>query len=143
MRKLLVTLSVLLAVTTATVSADDSRRDGNWWLIQTYPTKVSYLVGFLDGMELGRNFTIWGLPNKKGQMTSSAQLDGATSYDSYVGKYLNNVTSGQIASGLDSFYSDYRNRTIRTPEATWLVLKSIAGEPPTEEVLNNWRKNAK
>lgn len=143
MRKLLVTLGVLLAVTTAPAFADENRRDGNWWLIQTYSTKVTYLVGFFDGMDLGRNFTVWGLPTKKGQLASSAQFDGMTSYDKYNGKYLNNVTSGQLASGLDSFYSDYRNRTIRTPEATWLVLKTIAGEPPSEEVLNNWRKNAK
>ena len=67
----------------------------------------------------------------------------ANSYDSYMRKYLSNVTNGQLVDGLDKFYSDFRNRRIKVNDAVWLVLNQVAGEPEAEmeKMIENWRKN--
>lgn len=44
-----------------TLQADDeTRRDGNWWRAQTKALKVCYMIGFFDGMELGKKFWVFG-----------------------------------------------------------------------------------
>jgi len=80
-------------------------RDGNWWVEQSEAPKLYYVVGFYDGMELGHEFSYWGLP--KGSATVSEVV---TSYDNYGVKYLSGVTNAQLIQGLDVFYEDYRNR---------------------------------
>jgi hypothetical protein len=50
----------------------------------------------------------------KGAVTQSVS-DALDSYEYYTKKYLANVSASQLADGLDSFYSDYRNRSIQLP----------------------------
>src|ERR1700737_4718265 len=103
------------------------RRDGNWWREMGSGGKFVYVTGFFDGMDLGNNFSYWGIVDK--QKNDPAMTKVANSYDSYMQRYLTNVTNGQLADGLDKFYSDFRNRRIKVNSAVWLVLNEIAGEP--------------
>src|SRR5690348_14810349 len=114
----------ILACAVAVLSArpsvsEDGRRDGNLW--QTVPTvelKVFYIGGFLDGIVLGSQFTMW-----KSLKTNNGCL--AESYNSigeYSRRYLANVTAKQIVDGLDRLYADYRNRKILVYDGVWLAL---------------------
>jgi hypothetical protein len=72
-------------------------RDGNWWNGLTPETKAVYMVGFFDGMELGKNFSIWNIVKgdvARGKRTANdATLTTVVgSYNYYVEKYMKNVS---------------------------------------------------
>jgi hypothetical protein len=91
-------------------------------------------------MTVGNNFSYWGMSDIKSTCASLA-ID---SYNKMEKQYLANVTNGQLVDGLDEFYKDYRNRTIRINGAVWLVLQGIAGTPKEkiEMMTESWRKNS-
>lgn len=136
-------LLICLLVTLPSLStAEDGRRDGNWWNIQDQSARAAYIVGFFDGMTLGQRFSYWSFAkNKKMNACLEKVLDSYTEYSS---KYFNNVTNGQIVDGLNSFYADYRNRRIKIADAVWLVVNGIAGTPQKEldTMTESWRRNA-
>jgi hypothetical protein len=75
----------------------------------------------------------------------SGEWDLSTdSFDFYYAKFLKNVTSLQLADGLDVFYKDFRNRKIPTSNGVWLTLNAIAGTPQADldKMVENFRKNA-
>jgi hypothetical protein len=119
------------------------RRDGNWWSGINRVSKAYYLAGFLDGMELGNSFSLWGI-DKNGKDYKEVSAQVTTSFSDYRTKYLSHVTNIQLADGLDTFYSDSRNHRILVHNAIWLVLNQIAGTPETEmqSLIENCRKNA-
>jgi len=120
----------------------DERRDGNWWRTESEVAKLWYVAGFFDGMDLGNNFSYWGIAEQKSKSNCSGQA--VESFSALKSRYLKNVTNFQIADGLDDFYKDYRNRRILVSNAVWLVINSIAGTPQKELdiMIENWRKNA-
>jgi hypothetical protein len=126
------------------VSRNDAntRRDGNWWRDLTKVEKITYMTGFFDGMRLGNDFSFWEIIEK--DRSDPALTKVVDSYQDYSAKYLNNVTNVQLADGLDTFFSDYRNRRIETSDAVWLVLNEISGKSDAEmqQMIESWRKNA-
>jgi hypothetical protein len=52
-------LTALLFALSFSLHAQDTRRDGNWWLERSHLAKTSYFVGFFDGMNLGEQFAFW------------------------------------------------------------------------------------
>jgi hypothetical protein len=138
-----ITLLFLMFGLSIPVRADDNRRDGNWWLSQDRTIKLGYIVGFLDGIHLGNRFSYWKFiadPEGKPCLTKVA-----ISFSEYEDKYLSNVKVGQLADGLNDFYSDYKNRRIEVVDAVWLVLNGIAGTPKEEldKMIEAYRRNAK
>ena len=107
--------------------AEDERRDGNWWTTQTRLSKLDYIIGFFDGMELGNKFPYWKIIHSNNKSDNKCFGKVYESYNEYSDKYFNHVTSGQIVDGLDSFYSDYKNRRLLVHDAVWLVVNGIAG----------------
>lgn len=144
MKRLSVFLSLLLAtVVCLPILADDDRRDGNWWQNQPKTARAIYVIGFFDGMDLGHSFSYWKYSKDKASLENWIPLT-QRSYTEYTQKYLNNVTAGQLSEGLDSFYSDYRNRRIRVSAAVWLVANAIAGTSEAElnKMIESWRQHA-
>jgi hypothetical protein len=125
-----------------TLIAEDNRRDGNWWRDQDRLTRSVYIIGFFDGMDLGKNFSYWKFANKKEMNSCMGKV--AESYNEYSAKYFKNVTNMQLVDGLDSFYADFRNRSIQVADTVWLVVNSIAGTPQEklDLMIENWRRNA-
>jgi sporulation related protein len=119
----------------------NDRRDGNWWREQLREQKLTYVIGFLEGMELGNRFSYWGIREKNDPAIGKI----AVSYSEYETKYLSNVTKGRLADGLDAFYSDDRNRRILVHAAVWLVLNQIAGKSETEmqPMIESWQNNVR
>ena len=152
MRNRLLLIFATLLVTSLCLHASDDQRDGNWWRTESEVTKLNYVVGFFDGMDLGRNFGTWEFMHCTAGGRCVA-IDNASasciskvgeSYNSYYTKYFSNVTNDQIVDGLNVFYSDYRNRRIRVSGAVWLVVNGIAGKPQAEldKMIESWRNNA-
>jgi hypothetical protein len=119
------------------------RRDGNWWNQLDATGKPIYLAGLLDGMQLGNEFSVWGVEQSGPDGKESAKLV-QSGYADYRAKYLKNVTNIRIVDELDAFYSDVKNRGILVNGATWLVLNQIAGKPPAEmqALVEKWRSGA-
>jgi|WetSurSiteA1Bulk_404760.scaffolds.fasta_scaffold06723_3 hypothetical protein len=143
-RKLLASLVITFFVMVLPfgLMAEDNRRDGNWWRGQDRLIRSAYIVGFFDGMDLGYNFSYWKFIQKKEMNSCIIQMH--ESYSEYSDKYFKNVSNSQLVDGLDSFYVDFRNRSIRVADAVWSVVNSIAGTPQEEldSMIENWRRNA-
>jgi hypothetical protein len=120
-------LSVLFATLlscAATSPAEQTRRDGNWWVSRTDLTKGSYVLGMFDGVELGRYFVMRNIRSQ----ADADNLNGAlNSFMSNNQLLLSNVTVGQVQAGLDDFYQDYKNRKIYCNDAVEVVLEGSAG----------------
>ena len=138
-------LIILLIIIPQLCFGEDVRRDGNWWMTLQGYQKTNYVVGFFDGMQLGHNFSFWQFSNSKDRAKQSCNSLVGSSYVEYSEKYFSNITNIQISDGLDTFYSDYRNRKIKIDGAMWLVAQEISGTPKTqmETMIENWRKNSK
>jgi hypothetical protein len=132
-------LIALLFAIPPSLSAQNTRRDGNWWLEQSHFARTSYLVGFFDGINLGNQFSYW---KGKDDITCLAKVKD--SFDFYANKFVKDVTNEQLADGLDVFYKDYRNRKILVHNAVWLTLNAIAGTPQVDldKMVENFRKYA-
>jgi len=146
--KWIVSAIICLFITTLSLTsfAEDSnahRRDGNWWLNQSTDFKLSYLVGFLDGMGLGNEFSYWDLliSNDIKKQCYSYAID---SYTIYSNKYMSKVTDVKIVDGLNAFYSDSKNSRILVLNAVWLVVNGIAGTPQKDldAMIEGWRNNS-
>ena len=100
------------------------------------------MLGFFDGMPLGNRFSFWDFAHTKEKDACSA--DAVESFKTFTDKYVRNVTNEQIADGLNTFYADYRNRSILIHDAVWLALNSIAGTPQAEldKMIESFRKTA-
>ena len=136
-------LICLLTIVPALSAAEENRRDGNWWRDQDRPTRSAYIIGFFDGMDLGYNFSYWGFAKDKEMKACMGKV--VESYVDYNSKYFKNVTNVQLVDGLDSFYADFRNRSIRVSDAVWLVVNGIAGTPQErlDSMIENWRRNTR
>jgi hypothetical protein len=142
--KPLVFVLLFVALPFSCVLAQTStQRDGNWWRDKDDIAKLDYVIGIFDGMELGHDFTFWDIEGAK-EKGSSCLDQALSSYSKFSGKFFANVTSSQIADGLDVFYKDYRNRSIRVYDAIWVVANNIAGTPQEkiDKLTENLRKNA-
>jgi hypothetical protein len=127
-------------------AADDSPRNGNWWRTHEKNEQVMYVIGILDGMVIGKDFSYWGLPDVKNNPAAAASaVDGLGSFRKMYSTYVKDITAGQLADGLSVFYEDYRNRSIQLSDSVWLVLNSISGKSDAEmqKMIENYRKAAK
>lgn len=95
------------------------------------------MVGFFDGMRLGRNFAAGGADTKK-----NCDVACVSNYADKANEFLTNITAGQLCDGLDEFYKDFRNRGILVYDAVWVVLNQIANRPQVEinRLIENLRK---
>lgn len=140
-----VALALTLLVSVWVHAQSNHRRDGNWWNGETQGEKFDHMVGFFDGMELGHKFSYWKMAKPKSDENPDPCLSKTIeSYGEYSTNFFKNVTNQQLADGLDSFYKDYRNRSILIHDAVWVVVRTIAGTPQQEidKLIENLRKNA-
>jgi len=60
-----VSLVALVLLLIGTAARDQGhRRDGNWWRDTSEASRISYMIGFFDGMGLGNKFSYWGVTNR-------------------------------------------------------------------------------
>ena len=128
---------LVLLFSVVAVASADNEIDGNWWRTHSSETHIAFVIGFFQGMTLGRTFSVWRML----EQTDKEALNNATqSYDYAWDKFVQGTTVGQVTEGLESFYADARNRKIGVGDAVWLVLNSIAGTPNVEKMIEDWRQ---
>jgi hypothetical protein len=117
-------------------------RNGVWWVKQNQDAQLQYLTGFVDGMELGRKFSYWGLEeDPKGEALMRWVSE---SYQSLFDQYVNG-TGGEILHGMEKVYADDRNLRIEVGNAIWLVLYARSGksEAEAQQMIERWRLNSR
>jgi hypothetical protein len=137
-------IPLLIACSTFFIAhAAAAPRDGNWWRELSATQRTMYVAAFFDGMDLGCDFSSWGLQSDDGHIDPSV-AGAVKSFNKMMDAYTKNVTTLQIADGLTKFYEDYRNRKIQIAKAVWLVLNAISGksEQEMEKMTESFRKNA-
>jgi hypothetical protein len=136
----LLLLCAVLALPALSV-ADDARRDGNWWRVQGESVRADYMGGFYDGMNLGYYFSYSSIV--KNNKADPCRRKVAESFHEHLSKFKN-VKSLQVVDGLNSFYGDFRNRSILVTDAVWLVVNSIVGTPKKEldKMIEDARRDA-
>ena len=60
-KRLVFLLLFVLLPSPCVLAQTNTQRDGNWWREVGDIAKLDYVTGVFDGMELGRNFTSWGI----------------------------------------------------------------------------------
>jgi hypothetical protein len=134
----------MLVLFAVNVRAADEPRDGNWWNVQTPIHRTTYVLGLIDGADLGMTFAVpTAKLNSAGQATPefAAEMRAFFArYNAAEDKYFKSVEVGQVVDGVDEFFKDFRNRSIRVVGAVHVVLKQIAGED-TETLVRFLRQS--
>ena len=146
-----------------------TRRDGNWWQSRDRVSKAQYVIGLIDGAS---DLTLW--LNREAALVDSRSIikaDGGdpaiifpavmaiagthgdgffgalqrSSHNKTVDPFLNDVTAGQLADGMDQLYADAANRLILAPDAAWIVLNRIAGRSAVDiqQLIEALRRQAR
>jgi hypothetical protein len=134
---------IVIALGLPGLAQQEIRRDGNWWRTIPPDQQLSYMVGFVDGLALGHDFSYWSLKDQDGKLDVTGGERASNAYDeSY--HLLEKTTNGQLVDGLTKVYGDYRNRRILVLDAVWIVVMGINGmsDKDMEVLLINSRKNA-
>jgi hypothetical protein len=132
--------------------SESGGRDGNWWNDLSENQKLTFAVGFFDGLSYESKLAgyinllaqddpktkTWSPQRAKVLVEFAKQTDSALQHD------FGNVTSSQLVTGLDKIYSDYRNMRIAPLEALPVVVRSINGasDEQINKLLEQKRKEA-
>jgi hypothetical protein len=114
-------------------------RNGNWWLTLAEHDRPIYIVGFFDGMEFQLDRAELELTGMWQAMSYPKACDDSCKkirFDQSLTHWknlreahgdFNNPTAGQLVAGVDSMYSDYRNRAISVKDVLSVVIWNIKG----------------
>lgn len=133
----ILTSTLLVLVAIPCLAQPNVRHDGNWWRTLTSDMRIMYAGGFVDGMELGN---VYSYESPLTTQNQGAFLQATQSYEKNTKRYFGNATVGQVIDGLNTFFDDYRNRSIHMVNAINAVLRSIAGEDIEDFVIESRRK---
>lgn len=114
-------------------------RNGNWWLTLAEHDRPIFMIGFFDGMEFELDRAeleltgMWqsmNYPKACDESCTKIRLDQSFANWKNLREVhgdFNNLTAGQLVAGVDSMYSDYRNRAILVKDVLSVVIWSIKG----------------
>lgn len=106
--------------------------NGNDWIRRSIDFKLMYLLGYIDGRNRG---IIEALE------IVSPEILLKLKDDPRISSLDTNITVGQILDGVNTFYSDYRNRVILVYDAILIITDEAMGKKHwTEEELQRLRR---
>lgn len=106
-------------------------RNGDWWSkLPTQEVKWGYLVGFFDGLTLGHRMS-W-MPLQASEKTSDCVPHIMDAFRVQVRQYLRQLDNQKLASELDTFYLDPKNKSIKVADAVWIVVNKLSGKPAAD-----------
>lgn len=125
---------VLLSALTQPLSAQD-KRDGHYWRAIPETEKLDILLGLFDGMALSESLIHIVI-----RENYSVCTDVIESIMAQTAKYMDNVTTAQLATGLDTFYEDAANRNIPIFWGTWVVARQVKGDKNVNTFIKELRR---
>ena len=140
-----ITLVFLMIMgTVAYVGADEIRFDGNFWKNSDQTTKEFFVSGVLEGVFTGQDrvmaSTMEGVEKGTIGMKCFAAI---SSLKSSLEADMEKIKVGQLVDGIDEFYSDFKNRSIKVKWAYLVVMQQIKGtsEEDTKKFIESVRQN--
>ncbi|MBE0613200.1 MAG: hypothetical protein IH604_06005 [Burkholderiales bacterium] len=151
--------SILLFSVTATADAKDINDiDGTAWAEWPQTYKQTFVVGFLAGtanivashnqsrpadfdrVAAAKMYRSYLVPDANKPKNAFSPKEVAlilgnqieTQNSNLIRYSLDEITSGQIVDGLNSFYVDFKNKQIRIRDAIYVVKTQIKGSSPEE-----------
>jgi len=160
------TMLMLLSFVNMGSAKSLSEYDGTAWNGFTESTKLTYIMGFIAGsgyvvtetyfpppkdFDRSKGFLLVGKvykPDKKGEKSQNISFTkeemilwghhrSTTQNDALLPYNIAEITVGQIVSGLNILYKDFRNARIKISDAIYVVKKQIEGlsDEDTEKIL--------
>ena len=143
MKKLILVVLIILG-TVANVGADEVRFDGNFWNKSDRTVKEFFISGVLGGIIAGQDrVTASAMEGvEKGQVDMKC-FAAISSLRNSLEADLEKIKVGQIVDGIDAFYSDSKNRSIKVKWAYLVVRQQIKGasEEEIKKFIESVRKN--
>ena len=129
-------MAALLVVTVLAgqLQAQD-KRDGHYWRTIPETEKLDIILGFFDGMALSES-----LIHIVVRENYSLCTDVIESIMSQTAKYMDNLSTAQIATGLDTFYEDAANRNIPIFWGIWVVARQAKGDKDVGKFIKELRR---
>jgi hypothetical protein len=146
MRKLFPVAVLILGLFTGLASAAEERIDGVHWREKMDGSiRVGFVAGFLQGLSTSAEIFPAVVCGADPKASKECYALGYGAVDKYFLAQHRRVTYGQYVEGLDTFYSDYRNRQILVRYAMNYIGKAISGTPKAEleKMLEFLRQGAK
>jgi hypothetical protein len=131
--------NLLLVFMVAFATAAHSKSDGNWWNATSDTARINYLIGYFDGASA----TAFYLPAIicMDQKRTGNDLEKCTEGAYYAAQKavvapIAGRPYGQFVTGLNTFYSDYRNLGICFKVAVNVVKSEMKGMK--QESVRDW-----
>jgi len=118
----------------AQVNAQE-KRDGHYWRTIPETEKLDVILGFFDGMALSES-----LIHIVVRDNYSVCTDVIESIMAQTAKYMDNLTTAQLATGLDAFFEDPQNRNIPIYWGIWVVARQAGGDKNTGSLVKELRR---
>ena len=136
MKKLMLVVLIILG-TVANVGAEELRFDGNFWNKSDRTVKEFFISGVLGGIIAGQDrVTASAMEGvEKGQVDLKC-FAAISSLKNSLEADLEKIKVGQIVDGIDAFYSDSKNRSIKVKWAFPVVWQQTKGT--SEEEINKF-----
>ena len=126
-----VALAILLVTACPGYAA---KRAGAFWAGLTREQKTDLVLGIFDGFNL--NETILGI-TLKNEYTICTDIMESIMRQSDA--FFTGMSAGKIATALDAFYVDKKNRNIPVSWGIWVVVRQNRKDPTVKEFLGELR----
>jgi hypothetical protein len=126
--KKLILVAIIILGTVAYGAADEIRFDGNFWNKSDRTVKDFFVSGILGGIIAGQDRVTTSAMEgvEKGQVDIKC-FAAISSLKNSLEADLEKIKVGQIVGGIDAFYSDFKNRSIKVKWAFLVVWQQTKG----------------
>jgi hypothetical protein len=131
----LVLFAALAVCVLSSPAAAQDKRDGHYWRNIPETEKLDIILGLFDGMALSES-----LIHIVVRDNYSVCTDVIESIMAQTAKYMNDLSTAQIATGLDSFYVDQANRDIPIFWGVWVVARQSKGDKNVGAFIKELRR---
>ncbi|MFZ5428376.1 MAG: hypothetical protein ACOZEN_15530 [Thermodesulfobacteriota bacterium] len=132
--RLVMLAAILTAISSVQAHAQD-KRDGHYWRTIPETEKLDVILGFFDGMALSESLIHIVVRDNYTICTEVIE-----SIMAQTAKYMDNLTTAQIATGLDAFYEDTENRNIPIFWGVWVVARQAHGDKNVNTFIKELRR---
>jgi len=143
MKKIILAVLIILG-SVAYSGADEVRFDGNFWRQQDRIMKEFFIAGVMGGINAGQDRVVGsameGVGDGKISMECFNTISGMKKSQEAA---LKKIEVGQLIDGIDEFYSDFKNRSVKVGWSFIVVMQQIKGTPKEEieKFIESIRRN--